>query len=897
MTFVDIDPTRPPSNFVKTQGQQDTGAARDERLAAVAGERPEVRGKFIFVGDEKIFIRGVTYGPFAPDAYGSLYHDRATVAADFAEIARMSANAIRTYTVPPRWLLDVAHDHGLRVMVGFGWEQHVTFLERNVRKSIEARVRDSVRECAGHPALLSFTIGNEIPSSIVRWYGPEKIERFLKQLYAAVKEEDPGCLVSYVNYPTTEYLKPPGDFVCFNVFLESQPKLTDYLKRLHNLSGDRPLVLAEIGLDSIRHGEDRQAETLAWQIRTAFSSGCAGAFTFSWTDEWHRGGADILDWGFGLTTRDRRPKRAMVEVARAFAEVPFGADSEWPRISVVVCTYNGSRTIAQCCEGIAALDYPDFETIVVDDGSVDNTAAIVSRYPGVRLVQTKNQGLSAARNAGANAATGEIVAYIDDDAWPDQHWLRYLALAFRTGDFVGVGGPNIAPPDNGETAEAVANAPGGPIHVLLTDDIAEHIPGCNMSFRRSVLQEVGGFDPNFRVAGDDVDVCWRIQERGWTLGFTPAALVWHQRRSSARAYLRQQWGYGKAEAMLEKKWPEKYNSAGHVSWAGRIYADHLTQFFTPRRRIYHGTWGSALFQSVYQPLPRGFGALLSLPEWYLIIVALLVLSVVGLFWAPLLVALPLVGLALGASLTQAAVSASRATFPTPSASGPRRAKRYLLTGLLHFLQPMARLHGRLQWGLSPWRHTSAALAMPRTRIESIWSEGWKEPAVWLSELEADFRDGGTSVLRGGDFDRWDLELRRGLLASARLLLAIEEHGQGRQLARFKFWPLFSPTAVGVATVTALLSATALAQGNLVAGIGMGIAFLVLAIRSLKECASAMGAVREALTAIKIAKAKGHASPNVTASVEAADVDRERISLLPGARLTATERRGRGAALA
>src|SRR5260221_176517 len=267
---------------------------------------------------------------------------------------------------------------------------------------------------------------------------------------------------------------------------------------------------------------------------------------------WRRAGAEILDWGFVLTDRDRRPKRALAAVGEAFAEGPFPDDAKWPRISVVVCTHNGSRTIDHGCRELAKLEYPNYEVIVVDDGSTDDTAAIVGRHD-VKLIQTENRGLSSARNVGANAATGEIVAYIDDDAWPDPHWLHYLAMAFASGDYAGVGGPNIAPPSDGSVADAVANAPGGPVHVLLTDDIAEHIPGCNMSFRRSALKAVGGFDPAFRVAGDDVDLCWRIQEKGWKLGFTPAAVVWHHRRSSTRAYLRQQLGYGKAEAMLERQ--------------------------------------------------------------------------------------------------------------------------------------------------------------------------------------------------------------------------------------------------------------------------------------------------------------------------------------------------------
>jgi len=89
-----------------------------------------------------------------------------------------------------------------------------------------------------------------------------------------------------------------------------------------------------------------------------------------------------------------------------------------------------------------------------------------------------------------DAAGGEIVAYLDDDAYPDPDWLTYLADSFLKTTHVGIGGPNIAPPGDGRIADCVANAPGGPVHVLLSDDTAEHIPGCNMAFRKAALQAI-----------------------------------------------------------------------------------------------------------------------------------------------------------------------------------------------------------------------------------------------------------------------------------------------------------------------------------------------------------------------------------------------------------------------
>ena len=189
------------------------------------------------------------------------------------------------------------------------------------------------------------------------------------------------------------------------------------------------MILAEIGLDSLRHGEETQARVLDWQVRTIFAGGAAGAFIFNWTDEWFRGGYGIEDWKFGLTTRDRRPKPALAVVGKAFAEVPFPRDLPWPRISVVVCCYKGESTLHDCFEGLRRLQYPNFEVIVVDDGSTDRTATITRGY-GFRLISTGNRGLSAARNSGMEAATGEIVAYTDSDCCPDPHWLTYLAAAF-----------------------------------------------------------------------------------------------------------------------------------------------------------------------------------------------------------------------------------------------------------------------------------------------------------------------------------------------------------------------------------------------------------------------------------------------------------------------------------
>src|SRR6266852_9266097 len=286
-----------------------------------------------------------------------------------------SFNTVRIpHTMPPRSLLDVAQQHGLRVMVGLSAEQYVGYLtDTRHAPDLESLVRAKVRVVAGHSALLCYALGNEIPASTARWLGRRRVERYLERLHRAVKAEDPAGLVTYVNYPSTEYLQLPFlDFMCFNVYLEDQERLGSYLARLQNLAADRPLVMSEVGLDSLRHSERKQAEVLEAQVRTAFAAGCAGVVVFSWTDEWFRGGADVDDWRFGLTDRERKPKPSLAAVADAFTDVPFASNARWPRVSVVVCSHNGARTITDCLDGLRRLRYRDFEAIVVDDGSTDS---------------------------------------------------------------------------------------------------------------------------------------------------------------------------------------------------------------------------------------------------------------------------------------------------------------------------------------------------------------------------------------------------------------------------------------------------------------------------------------------------------------------------------------------
>jgi hypothetical protein len=379
-----------------------------------------------------------------------------------------------------------------------------------------------------------------------------------------------------------------------------------------------------------------------------------------------------------------------------------------------------------------------------------------------------------------------------------------------------------------------------------------------MAFRRHALAAIGGFDPRFRAAGDDVDVCWRLQERGWTLGFSPAAVVCHHARNSIRAYWKQQRGYGRAEAVLERKWPEKYNGAGHLEWRGRLYGDAGPRAFWPRRhRIYQGVWGSGPFQRLYEEQPPTIAALTLVPEWYLVVGVLAVFCGLGLLWAPLLLTLPLLAAALALPIGQALASA-RACAPAG------RALPLALTAFLHLTQPVMRLRGRLGHGLTPWRLRGlGGIAVPAPCTWSVWSERWLAAEDWVGAVERGLTERGAIVHRGGDYDRWDLHVRGGMLGAGRLLAAVEEHGAGRQLIRFRWRPRIRAASLVLILLCVPLAGGAVAGAWPVAAVA-GLVALMATTRATVDCARATAAVRAAIARAASASAgrvpEEHAPP-------------------------------------
>ncbi|MBI3462388.1 MAG: glycosyl transferase, partial [Planctomycetes bacterium] len=309
-------------------------------------ERVRVDGKFLRLGAQKLWVKGVTYGPFRPNSLGDPLPEPTQVDRDFQQLGRMGANTIRVYHAPPQWLLDMAAEHGLKIFVDTPFAKNRLFLDYNsvIKRGREA-VRRDVRSCKQHPAVLAYLVANEIPPDVVRWLGTTRVERYLDELVDIAKQEDPEGLVTFASFPPTEYLRPQSvDFYTMNVYLHSREKLRGYLQRLQNQTDEKPLLLGEYGIDSTREGEQEQAELLAMHLEEVFRAGLVGSCIFSYTDEWFTNGNEITDWAFGLVRRDRTPKLVIPRVAERWQSDSLPPLDRYPRVSVVVCSYNGAST-------------------------------------------------------------------------------------------------------------------------------------------------------------------------------------------------------------------------------------------------------------------------------------------------------------------------------------------------------------------------------------------------------------------------------------------------------------------------------------------------------------------------------------------------------------------------
>ena len=754
--------------------------------------RVTLDGKFFRLGTEKFYVKGLTYGPFAPNENGEPLASPAYTRKDFEQIVEMGVNCIRIYHTPPQWFLDLAQEKGLKVFLDVAWPKNLAFVgDADVARQAHEAVRSAARACGNHPAVFAISVVNEIPPDLVRFMGKGRVEEFVDELVTIAKAEAPDCLVTFANFPTTEYLQPrKTDFVCFNVYLHEDKQFRNYLARLQNIAGEKPLMLGEYGIDTFReYSQERQAEILQNHVKAVFDEGCVGTFVFSYTDDWYVHDWQIEDWAFGVVARERDEmgyrltKPAYHALQPLLRRAPQLADEKLPMCSVIICSYNGASTVESCLRSMERLKYPEYEVVFVDDGSTDGTQEILKKFPWVRNIRQKNMGLSYARNVGMNAARGEVIVYTDSDCEADEDWLYYMCLALVRSTHAGMGGPNLIPDEGSWVADCVGLSPGGPTHVMINDREAEHVPGCNMAYYTRVAKEVNGFDSQFRSAGDDVDFIWRLQHAGYTIGFAPAGQVWHYRRNTVKAYLKQQKGYGIAEALLKYKHPDHFNSLGASHWRGKIYGTDQIGVRMTGDVVYHGTFGTGLFQTIYRRPASMLAAMLMSIEWHLLyaFVAVLGLALTPLVWVAFFMALVPPVLSVIAAMQQ----------PMP------KHQHWLtrpLIAYLHFRQPLTRGWARYSVRLKAKVLNEEATGYSRTgdlpfdpqdrRTLLYWSK-WYDRITLLEKISQEVRRAGWRMAVDSGWSDWDMEIYGSRYVKIRLSTATEHHHNVGMMTRVR----------------------------------------------------------------------------------------------------------------
>lgn len=216
------------------------------------------------------------------------------------------------------------------------------------------------------------------------------------------------------------------------------------------------------------------------------------------------------------------------------------------RASVVIPAYNESAYLRRTLEAVLAMDYPDFEVIVVDNASSDGTADIARSFPGVKVLREERKGTHWARECGRRAATGEIIAGVDADCMPARDWLTVGTSFFSSPDVVSVSGPYDY--YDGGVFRYVSRWFQEATHWLMNDILVYFGKGGvliagNCLIRAEALEKIGGYDTSFVFWGDDTDTVKRLSKLGRPVFSNKVIMKSSSRRFKRDGVFKAWWGY------------------------------------------------------------------------------------------------------------------------------------------------------------------------------------------------------------------------------------------------------------------------------------------------------------------------------------------------------------------
>jgi glycosyltransferase involved in cell wall biosynthesis len=221
-----------------------------------------------------------------------------------------------------------------------------------------------------------------------------------------------------------------------------------------------------------------------------------------------------------------------------------------PLVSVIVPTYNRYHDLSNCLKSLTAQADENFEIIVVDDGSTDETPKITEQFDVKLIRNEKNIGLWKARNRGIEESKAQIVTFIDDDAIADKNWLRSLLRGFTSSDVAVVTGKILPRSLNAITKTALDLLRGNDVREVNPE--RESIQEGNAAYRRNALIEVGLFSPGL-LYHDGLDLCLRLRGKGYRIIYTPHAILYHDYARGLRHLMKKKYLIGKQKAQVERR--------------------------------------------------------------------------------------------------------------------------------------------------------------------------------------------------------------------------------------------------------------------------------------------------------------------------------------------------------
>lgn len=232
-------------------------------------------------------------------------------------------------------------------------------------------------------------------------------------------------------------------------------------------------------------------------------------------------------------------------------------------VSVIVPAYNAAATLPACLAALQHQTRPPDEILVIDDGSTDGTAA-AAKAAGIRVIQQSQRGPAAARNCGVRVACGNVVLFTDADCEPLPDWVERMLIPFADPSIVGVKG-SYRSRQRDLIARMVQAEFEDKYERMRRCTTIDFIDTYSAAYRRVVFLQAGGFNEVFPQASvEDVELSFRLAERGARLVFAPQAQVWHQHSTSLLQYLRKKARYGFWRALVYRWHPRKIRGDSHT---------------------------------------------------------------------------------------------------------------------------------------------------------------------------------------------------------------------------------------------------------------------------------------------------------------------------------------------